>query len=253
MCLINFSFRSHPRYKLVIAANRDEFYKRPTEKAHYWEDDPGILAGRDLMQMGTWLGVSKTGRIAALTNFRDPSMPEAGKLSRGAIVHNYLKSDKQTEPFLRALKPEDYTGFNLIAGTADEIFYYNNTDQKPSPVDAGVHGLSNHFLDTPWPKVIKGKNYLDRYLSEHEELDFAQLFDLLADAEQAGETELPNTGVGLEFEKILSPIFIKTADYGTRSSTIVAVDMENNLTFAERVYQDGLLEVEQIFTFKIRK
>lgn len=253
MCLINFSFRSHPRYKLVIAANRDEFYKMPTEKAHYWEDDPGILAGRDLMQMGTWLGVSKTGRIAALTNFRDPSMPEAGKLSRGAIVHNYLKSDKQTEPFLRALKPEDYTGFNLIAGTADEIFYYNNTDQKPSLVDAGVHGLSNHFLDTPWPKVIKGKNYLDRYLSEHEELDFAQLFDLLADAEQAGETELPNTGVGLEFEKILSPIFIKTADYGTRSSTIVAVDMENNLTFAERVYQDGLLEVEQIFTFKIRK
>lgn len=251
MCLINFSFHAHQRYKLVIAANRDEFYKRPTEKAHYWNDEPDILAGRDLLQMGTWLGVTKTGRIAALTNFRDPSMPEAGKLSRGALVRDFLTTDEAPEVFFHSLAAEDYTGFNLIAGTADELFYYNNIDKRLSAIHNGVHGLSNHFLNTPWPKVIKGKNQLDRYLSEHEELDLGQIFELLADAEQADETDLPNTGVGLEFEKMLSPMFIKTADYGTRSSTIVAVDVENNLTFAERVYKDGVLKEEQVFNFKI--
>lgn len=252
MCLINLSFHQHPRYKLVIAANRDEFYKRPTKGAHYWNDEPEILAGRDLAQMGTWLGVSKMGRIAALTNFRDPSMPEVGKLSRGALVRDFLKADTTPESFFHSLNADDYTGFNLIAGSADNLFYYNNIDQKLSPIGAGVHGLSNHFLNTPWPKVIKGKNYLDRYLSEHEELDLAQLFELLADAEQADETELPSTGVGMEFEKMLSPMFIKTADYGTRSSTIIAVDIENNLTFAERVYKDGLLQEDQFFNFKIK-
>ncbi|CEG22145.1 hypothetical protein BN1080_01066 [Planococcus massiliensis] len=251
MCLINFSFQDHPRYKLVIAANRDEFYKRPTEKAHYWNDAPNLLAGRDLLQMGTWLGVTKTGRIAALTNFRDPSMPETGKLSRGAIVRNFLSTNASPEVFLGSLIAEDYTGFNLIAGTADELFYYSNIDNRLSSIDQGVHGLSNHFLNTPWPKVVKGKKHLERYLSAHLELDLDQLFELLADAEQADETALPNTGVGLEFEKILSPMFIKTADYGTRSSTIVAVDMDNHLTFAERVYQNGHLKGEQVFNFKI--
>lgn len=253
MCLINFQFQDHPRYKLVIAANRDEFYKRPTEKAHFWNDDPQILAGRDLMQMGTWLGVSTSGRIAALTNFRDPSLPDANKRSRGAIVRNFLETDMPPCLFLESINAEDYTGFNLVAGTADELFYYNNIDQKASAIEAGIHGLSNHFLDTPWPKVIKGKNYLERYLSEHEKVQLPDLFEILADADQAAEPDLPDTGVGIEFEKILSPMFIKTADYGTRSSTVVLVDHNDHLTFAERVYDNGVLKGEQVFEFGITK
>lgn len=251
MCLINFQFQDHPRYKLVIAANRDEFYKRPTEKAYFWNDDPHILAGRDLMQMGTWLGVTASGRIAALTNFRDPSMPGANKLSRGAIVRNFLETDMPARLFLESINAEDYTGFNLIAGTADELFYYNNIEQKTTAIETGIHGLSNHFLDTPWPKVVKGRNYLERYLSEHDKAGIPELFAILADAEQAPEPDLPNTGVGTEFEKILSPMFIETADYGTRSSTVVLVDHDNHLTFAERVYDKGVLKEEQIFEFDI--
>ena len=189
MCLINFQFDGHPKYKLILAANRDEFYLRPTETAHFWKDHPTLLAGRDLMQMGTWLGVTTSGRIAALTNFRDPSVPDADKISRGAIVRNFLSSDIAPREFLENLVPVDYAGFNLLAGDANQLFYYNNIDAKAEEVEPGIHGLSNHFLDTPWPKVVKGAMYLERYLSDNQEIRIEDLFAFLQDADQADEGE----------------------------------------------------------------
>lgn len=251
MCLINFQLQNHPRYKLVLAANRDEFYQRPTEAAHFWKDEPNLLAGRDLMQMGTWLGVTKTGRIAALTNFRDPSMPEANKISRGALVRNYLASSMEPHLFLEALVAEDYSGFNILAGTADELFYYNNIESDIVKVSPGIHGLSNHFLDTPWPKVIKGKNYLERYLSEHDFASADDLFEILSDAEPAPDSDLPETGVGLDFERQLSSMFIKLPNYGTRCASVILVDHDNQVTFAERVYENGEFKDQQVFEFDI--
>lgn len=251
MCLINFHYKQHSKYKLVVAANRDEFYGRPAREAHFWDDQPDILAGRDLSQMGTWLGVTKSGRFAALTNFRDPSLPETGKVSRGALVKDYLAGDSDPETFLNALDPEAYTGFNVLLGDTKNLYYYNNIEQEIAPVVPGTHGLSNHFLNTPWPKVVKGKLHLENYLQGRTDVDPDDLFELLRDAEQAADPHLPVTGVGLEFERMLSPIFIKTADYGTRSATVLLVDYENNITFAERVYEKGEFGGQQVFEFSV--
>ncbi|QHJ70666.1 NRDE family protein [Planococcus halotolerans] len=251
MCLINFQYRQHPKYKLVVAANRDEFYGRPAQEAHFWDDQPDILAGRDLSQMGTWLGVTKSGRFAALTNFRDPSLPETGKISRGALVKDYLAADSDPATFLKSLEPDAYTGFNVLLGDREKLFYYNNLEQEIVEVSPGTHGLSNHFLNTPWPKVLKGKSRMESYLENRVNVDPDDLFEILRDAEQAADPHLPVTGVGLEFERMLSPIFIKTADYGTRSATVLLVDYEDNITFAERVYEKGEFSGQQVYEFRV--
>lgn len=253
MCLINFQFHEHPKYKLIVAANRDEFYGRPTAAAHFWEDEPSILAGRDLLQMGTWLGITKQGRFAALTNFRDPAEMGAGKVSRGEIVQNYLAGNTSSEKFLETLHKEkdNYTGFNLLVGNPDELFYYSNMQGKIIEVSTGTHGLSNHLLNTPWPKVTKGKNNLQSYVSGQEKVEVDALFKLLSDEEIAEDVDLPQTGVGLELERQLSPLFIKTPDYGTRSSSVLLVDKDNHFTFAERTYEHGELTKENYFAFQV--
>ncbi|MCZ2259554.1 NRDE family protein [Sporosarcina sp. G11-34] len=252
MCLINFQFHEHPNYKLIVAANRDEFYGRPTAPAHFWEDEPEVLAGRDLLQFGTWLGVTKQGRFAALTNFRDPSQMGTGKVSRGEIVRNYLAGDTSSNTFLESLHGEknNYTGFNLLVGNPDELFYYSNIQGDIIEVSAGTHGLSNHLLDTPWPKVTKGKHNLKTYVTGQEKVNVDALFTILADEEIAQDTELPQTGVGLDLERKLSPLFIKTPDYGTRSSSVLLVDTNNHFTFVERTYEHGELTKENHFTFQ---
>lgn len=251
MCLILFQYRQHPKYKLIVAANRDEFYGRPAREAYFWEDQPDILAGRDLLQMGTWLGVTRSGRFAALTNFRDPSLPEQGKVSRGALVRDYLAADSPPDHFLEALNPDAYTGFNVLFGDLDDLYYYSNLQQELVKVPPGTHGLSNHLLNTPWPKVVKGKSRMEKYLNEASEVDPDELFELLRDSEQAPDPHLPVSGVGLEFERILSPIFIKTAEYGTRSATVLLVDYDDNVTFAERTYANGELASQQVFQFTV--
>ncbi|WP_164669721.1 NRDE family protein [Virgibacillus doumboii] len=253
MCLINFQLKDHPNYKLIIAANRDEFYKRPTKEAHFWEDDPEILAGRDLKQMGTWLGITKHGRFAALTNFRDPEKTTPEQLSRGSIVKQYLAEDISSEDFLQSLKrnKENYAGFNVIFGNPDELFHYNNILNEAQKIHQGTHGLSNHTLNTPWPKVKKGKKNLREYVMSRKEVHPDRLFEIVSDAEEANDEELPQTGVGLEFERKLSPLFIKTPEYGTRSSTVLLVDNNDNVTFIERTYSNGEFADENKFTFKI--
>lgn len=253
MCLINFQFHNHPIYRLIVVANRDEFYRRPTQSAQFWKDEPTILAGRDLMQMGTWFGITKQGRFAALTNYRDPSIKEVGKISRGELVKDYLTSDRSAQEYLDLLKEtrDKYAGYNFLFGDVQQLFHYNNVIDETNEISPGIHGLSNATLNTPWPKVVKGKSMLKEYTSINEHLNTDRLFQILADSDKAPDEELPDTGVGLELERILSPLFIRTPDYGTRSSTILLIDCNNQVTFVERVYDKGEHKEEKSFSFTV--
>ncbi|WP_277587035.1 NRDE family protein [Psychrobacillus antarcticus] len=253
MCLVNFHLQSHPVYPLVVVANRDEFYERPTAVASFWEDYPSILAGRDLLQMGTWLGVTREGRFAALTNYRDP-MEKTGRFSRGDIVRDYLANDDAPLDFIQKLRNNrsDYGGYNVVVGDAGQLFHYNNILDEMNEISPGTHSLSNHTLNTPWPKVAKGKKLLgDIVLSNPGELQLDSLFDIISDRTIAEDENLPQTGVGLEMERLLSPLFIKSPTYGTRSSTVLLIDKDHHVTFVERTFQDGKLHKENRFDFTI--
>lgn len=253
MCLINFQLNNHNKYKLVMAANRDEEYSRPTEAAHYWKDYPHILGGRDLRGMGTWLGITKTGRISALTNIRNTKeLLSTHQKSRGHLVSNYLIGSQNPSEYLNDISKSDndYAGFNLLVGNQDEIFYLNNYENKVSKVDNGLHSLSNHHLDTPWPKVIKGKTGLEKIV-DSEEADVEDLFRLLRDDDTAENKDLPDTGLSKEIEKNLSPLFINMDKYGTRCSTVILIDQDDNATFVERTYSEGQQTGEVKFEFKI--
>ncbi|MFC5602503.1 NRDE family protein [Sporosarcina koreensis] len=251
MCLINFHFLDHPIYRLIVAANRDEFYERPTAPAHFWKDKPYLLAGRDLSQGGTWLGITKSGRFAALTNYRDPSEQKKNVKSRGEIVTDFLDSDMPADEFLKSLqqKRAEYAGFNVIVGTADELFYYSNIENEVKKISPGTHGLCNHFLDTPWPKVVKGKTDLRKLVEQNRVIQPGELFDIMLDAEPFPDEQLPVTGVGQQLERVLSSLFIKSEGYGTRSSTVLLINHENNITFVERTYRDGEFVGDRTFNF----
>lgn len=253
MCLINLSFQHHPNYKLIVVANRDEAYARPTAAAHFWRDEPTILAGRDLLQMGSWLGITKQGRFAALTNFRDPSQSFEGSISRGEIVRNYLNEVISPVDFLHVLNEDKdlYDGFNVIVGDSNQLYYYSNIQSEIKEIPAGTHGLSNHLLNTPWPKVEKGKERLEEYCLANEVIEVNKLFDIHADEQIAEDKELPQTGIGLDLERKLSPLFIKTPNYGTRSTTAFMIDNNNHVTFSERTYEKGEFVKDNHFTFTI--
>jgi len=227
----------HPTYRLIIAANRDEFYGRPTAPAQFWDDEPGILAGRDLLKRGTWMGVTTTGRFAALTNVRNPQEDASGKRSRGELVAEFLKGDASPERYMeRAAKTrDDYPGYNLIVGDRDELYYYSNAGDAPKRLEPGVYGVSNHLLNTPWPKVKRGREGLADILKGNDEQLSARLFELLRQAEPAPDEQLPQTGVSLEWERLLSPIFVRSVAYayGTRTSTVVLMS-DTEIRFAEK-------------------
>lgn len=240
MCLIVFAHNAHPQYRLIMAANRDESYKRPTAPAHFWQDHPQILAGRDLEKKGTWMGVTKNGRFAAITNYRNPSMEKSEARSRGTLVSDYLSANEHPETYLTKVKTDknQYNGFNLIVGDRFSIYYFSNqadTIQKLSP---GIYGLSNAALDTPWPKVTKSKKHLADCLAQ-DSLHPDCLFDLLSDEKQADDPSLPETGVGTELERVLSSVFIQTEGYGTRASTVLMMDQNNHVYFKERSFSSG--------------
>lgn len=241
MCLIGFHINDHPTYKLIIAANRDEVYERPTEKASFWEDHPSILAGRDLVQMGTWLGITKYGRIAALTNYRKLEDHDETKTSRGEIVTNFLLDQVDGKTYLKNLKENNdkYNGFNTIVGTVDDLYYYGNYQSDIIKLEDGTHALSNHLLNTPWPKVTQIKSLIEQYVNHHKHIQPDDLFKILQTAEIAQDDDLPDTGVGLKLERQLSPIFIKMPKYGTRSSTVILVTHNNDVQFIERTYNHG--------------
>jgi uncharacterized protein with NRDE domain len=242
MCLILFAHGSHSRYRLVIAANRDEFYDRPSEQARFWEEAPGLLAGRDLREGGTWMGITRTGRIGALTNYRDPAAHRPAAPSRGGIVPRFLRGSQAPEDFLESLLMEKppYNGFNLLAGDRGGVCWASNRGGRPLRPLPGVHAISNRLLDTPWPKVLRGKRLLERSLALPEGPSVEGLMALLEDRTLPPDGDLPDTGMGLEWERILSPIFIRSRDYGTRSSTVVLIDREERVTFVERTHDQGL-------------
>lgn len=236
MCLILFS-NNHPDYKLIIAANRDEFYNRPTKKADFWADQPGMLAGKDVEAGGTWMGITTKGRISMLTNYRDLSRIKENAPSRGHLVSDFLTGEKNANIYLTEVERngDNYNGFNLICGTPDELWYYGNYQKGVHQVSSAVHGLSNAVLNTSWPKVEKGKRKLTELLNR-EPITTEGLFSVLLDDHQAKDNALPDTGVGLEKERVLSPMFIKSPGYGSRCSTAILIDKTNKVTFAERTY-----------------
>lgn len=241
MCLILFAYEAHPSYRLILAANRDEFYERPTGPAAFWPDAPGLLAGRDLRHGGTWLGVTRAGRFAALTNYRDPSAKLDGARSRGGLVTDFLKNRQPPAHYARevAATAAAYDGFNLLAGDAQTLYYFSNRGGAPSKLAPGVYGLSNHLLDTPWPKVARGKRALGEVIGTGDALAPEAVIEILFDRVRAADAELPDTGVGVEVERVLSPLFIASPGYGTRSSTVVLIDREGKLTFVERSFGGG--------------
>lgn len=239
MCLILFAYESHPKYKLVVAANRDEFYSRPTSPADFWQDNPEILAGRDLREGGTWMGITTNGRFAALTNYRDPSRNKKTAPSRGHLVQRFLDSTMTPSAYIDQIPDagKEYNGFNLLIGEHDSLYYYSNREQILRPVSPGIHGLSNALLNDPWPKVIKGKQALEMAL-QHDEVKSEQLFAILVDQEPVEDQELPDTGVGLEMERGLAPAFVTMSGYGTKTSTVILIDHSDQVRFWERSFTE---------------
>lgn len=239
MCLILFAYKVHPFYRLILAANRDEFYDRPTAAADFWKSHPDVLAGVDLREKGTWLGVTRQGKFSAITNYRDPASWRAEAPSRGKLVSRYLTDSSRAEKYIKKISRDNrpYNGFNLLLGDAGELWVYSNRDNAQK-LSSGIFGLSNHLLDTPWPKVKRGKKMLKAALElKGEQLEEA-LFSMLADRHIPQESRLPDTGVNLEWERILSPIFIASPVYGTRSSTLLLIGKNKRVKFVEKVY-DG--------------
>ena len=238
MCLILLSYNNHPDYRLIVLANRDEFYDRATQRATWWQDQPDLLGGRDLKENGSWLSIHRNGKFAAITNYRDPKHILTNAPTRGKLVTNFLLNGQTAEEYLRILQEtgSNYNGFNLIFGEGNEIFYYSNHSGDYQQLKAGNYGLSNALLDTPWPKVIKGKKKLDALLNGVDTFSVDRAVKDMKDIELANDQELPDTGIGIEKERALSPMFIRTPVYGTRCSTILTIDRQNLVTFKEVSY-----------------
>ncbi|THE13840.1 NRDE family protein [Bacillus timonensis] len=251
MCLILFAYQAHPVYKLIVAANRDEFLQRPTAPIHFWEDEPTLLAGRDLEKMGTWMGVTTFGRFAALTNYREPNEMVEGKQSRGKLVKDALTYNGAIAEYMKQLEKTNsqYPGYNLLVGELDNLYYYSNVGKSVKKVKPGIHGLSNHLLDTNWPKVKKGKEGLSTILKGDDLVE--NLLELLQNTDRPHDNFLPNTGVSLEWERILSSLFIQTIGYGTRSSTVLLMS-DKEIQYVERTYS-GSGSSNQTFCFPIKE
>jgi uncharacterized protein with NRDE domain len=252
MCLIVIGWRVHPDYPLVVAANRDEFLARPASPAHWWPDAPSILAGRDLEAGGTWLGITRGGRLAALTNYRDPTVRRPGAPSRGALVRDCLSTpDKVTATLERVAQVSaGYAGFNLLVSDGTELGIHESTTGAVRLLDAGIYGLSNHLLDTPWPKVRLARERFEIAMTRlPSEEDFVHL---LGDRTLAPDEHLPATGVSPDWERWLSPAFIRAPGYGTRCTTLLTVRSDGNTRLRELTWHDdGSFASEVIHRFTI--
>ncbi|MEP1034258.1 NRDE family protein [Ekhidna sp.] len=238
MCLITFAYKAHPKYKFILAANRDEFYARPTAPVDWWKDHPEILGGRDLQALGTWMAIHKNGRFAAVTNYRDIKNIKDEAQSRGDLPVNFLLSDQTSENYAKDVYQagSNYNGFNLLL-LARELVHVSNYDNVINTLEPGIFGLSNALLDTPWPKVTRAK----RAFSELIQTDFTNevLIEMMQDDTIAPDNHLPETGLDYDREKALSAICIRTPEYGTCCSTAVTIDHEGNVAFMEKNYPVG--------------
>jgi uncharacterized protein with NRDE domain len=252
MCLILFAWEVHPEYSLVVAANRDEYFFRPAAAAKFWDDQPAVLAGRDLQQGGTWLGINVTGGFAALTNYRNPFERRSDAVSRGELVRNFLTGTSPVAAYANELPVQaaNYNGYSLLASDRSEMWYYSNRGGPPQSVAPGVHGLSNHLLDTPWLKVTAGQAKLRDLLTG--QIKSEDLLELLDDRTISPDDALPDTGVGIERERQLSAARIVMPGYGTRCSTALLVGRDGAVEFVERSYrEDGSVEKTVAHRFRL--
>lgn len=233
MCLIVVGWRVHPDYPLVVAANRDEFYARPTAAMARWPDAPQVIGGLDLEAGGTWLGITDIGRFAAVTNVREPGMTK-GLRSRGALTRNFLTTTVAASEYASQIDYAQYSGFNLLLSDNDSLVYCSNREDEPRTLAPGVYGLSNQLLDSPWPKLLQAR---ERFAEALPALpDESALFDLLSDQSIVADMNLPSTGVPIEWERLLSAIFVKSETYGTRASTLVWQDAGGKITVHENSF-----------------
>jgi len=239
MCLILFALQQHEDYPLVVIANRDEYYARPTQAAQWWPDMPDIFAGRDLQAQGTWMGVNKNGRFAAVTNVREPGNASPARLSRGNLTRDYLASNDPAETFLESVESTagDYAGFNLIVGDSSGLFFYSNRHPGIRCILPGIYGVSNGLFDEAWPKLTLGK--LALAASVKTGLDNDALMRILTDHTTAEDEALPETGVPLDIERMLSSRFIRSDDYGTRACSIVKCNRRGEISFIEHNYDNA--------------
>lgn len=238
MCLIVFAWQVIPGMPLIAAGNRDEFYDRPASAANWWDDYPQVFAGRDLQGGGTWLGVTREGRFAALTNIRAPSERREDAPSRGALVSNFLAGRMTAQEYVTdlAAQSDPFNGFNLLVGDREQLIWYSNRGQADArnglPLAPGIYGLSNDLLDTPWPKVVRTKAQFASLLCQGASED--AYFEMLTDTTRASDCRLPKTGVGVELERLLSSVCIESPTYGTRVSTLVRLHESNAAVLSER-------------------
>jgi len=253
MCLLFLSINNHQNYKLILAGNRDEFYNRKTAPANFWTDHPQVLGGRDLEAGGTWLAMTKEGKIAMVTNYRDPQHIDPTAPSRGYLVSDFLLENKSAEDYIRnvADNGKRYNGFNLIVGDANALWYCSNYNPGVEKLSSAFYGLSNHLLETAWPKVLRGKEKIGPILA-NSVIDPERLFEVLYDDQVAVDNLLPSTGLSLERERALSSMFIKTEGYGSRCSTVILIDKHNEVLFSERVYDFKTFQyTTQTFEFTV--
>ena len=252
MCIIALAYQQHPDYPLLLAANRDEFFARQTAAAHWWQNH-NLVAGLDLQAGGTWLGISRSGRVAALTNFRDPQAMRRNAPSRGKLVSDFLSGDESSEDFIARLMPDlaQYNGFNLLLFDRGKLFYVSSVEQRSEQLAAGLYVVSNHVLDTPWPKVERLKQGMLQQLAAPQ-LDAEMLFELLSDRQQPLDSQLPDTGVGLEWERRLGSIFVAAPSYGTRASTLLRIHRQRHAELLERSFNaDGVAGDTRQFQFDL--
>ncbi|TGN19953.1 NRDE family protein [Leptospira idonii] len=262
MCLVGFAYKVWPGYPIVIASNRDEFFNRATEKASFWEDHPAILAGRDLQSFGTWLGVTKQGRVAFVTNNRNLRIPSiSDPLSRGKLVSEFLISDLSSESYSKEIEAnaDKYEGFNLFVYDGGSLpVYISNRGGRRSVIEQGFHTLSNALWNTNWPKTEKLRSkmvplYEDNFAARRNEgFPWEKIFEILNDRSMADSEGLPDTGIGKEKEKALSSIRITAPGYGTRASTIVAISEKGEVFFWEKTYKEPDAEEGEIVSYRFQ-
>lgn len=248
MCILFIAIDQHKDYPLIIAANRDEFHQRPTRPSHVWNRPSRILAGKDELANGTWMGINKFGHIAAITNIRAPGKEVNNAISRGGLVTDFLDEQPDSADYHQQIETSRrrYNGYNLLFGKLTALSVYNNFEDDLQVLDAGVYGLSNAMLNTPWPKLDTGKAELARYCQQEQPIEFDQLFALLKNNTPAHDDVLPKTGVPIEWEKKLSSIFIESPNYGTRSSTLLLIDKQQQVYWQERTFDPAANEINRV-------
>lgn len=241
MCLIVFAWRTHPSYRLILAGNRDEQYLRPSDSMHWWPDAPDVLAGRDLQAGGTWLAISRSGRFATVTNYRESGgeamRARPGRKSRGELVARFVNGGPPPAEYCGGIAGDDYTGFSLLVADRESLWYTSNRDENRAALDAGVYGLSNASLDTPWPKLRRCRDGLGDLIA-HDAINPGALFTLLADTRPAPVAEIPSDGLPFEMARAISAPFIRTEAYGTRCTTVVLIGNDDKVLVCERRFDD---------------